>query len=92
MPGRQPDPLGADVVHVGEDRGNRAGLAGRFGFPSARVEMFDEKLVHAVIGGEDLDCGPADLRVKVLLTGLTGGQGCFLPEPSYFRARISGAS
>jgi len=26
--------------------------------------MFDEKLVHALIGGEDLHCGPAEMSVK----------------------------
>lgn len=66
--GGQPDPLGADVVHVGEDGDDRAGLAGRFGAPGARVEMFDEKLVHAVIGSKDPGRGSADLRTNVLLT------------------------
>jgi hypothetical protein len=64
----QPDPLGADVVHVGEDGDDRAGLVGRFGAPGARVEMFDKLLIHALIGGKDLDCGPADLRLNVVLT------------------------
>jgi len=38
--GCKPDPLGADIVHVREDRRNGAGLAGRFGFPGGRVKMF----------------------------------------------------
>src|ERR1700686_239181 len=42
----KPDPLGADVVHVREDRGNGAGLAGRFCFPGAWVKMLDKHLVH----------------------------------------------
>jgi hypothetical protein len=92
MRSSKPDPLGADVVHVREDGGNGAGLAGRFSVPGTRVEMFDKHLVHALIGGKDMDCGSAELSVRVELTGLTGGQGCFLPEPSYFRAWISGAS
>ena len=64
---RQPDPLRADVVHVGEDCGNGAdgvvawvpggragsGLCCRFRSPGGRVEMFDEKLVHAVVGEKD---------------------------------------
>src|SRR3977135_3506595 len=39
----KPDPLGADIVHVREDRRNGAGLAGRFGWqfgsPGSRVKM-----------------------------------------------------
>jgi hypothetical protein len=55
----KPDPLRADVVHVREDRGNGASFAGRFCSPGARVEMFDKYLVHAVVGGKYLGCGPA---------------------------------
>ncbi len=44
------------------------GLAGRFGFPGGRVKMFDENLVHAIIGGKDLDCGSAELSVNLVLT------------------------
>jgi hypothetical protein len=74
--GGEPDPLGADVVHVGEDRRNSADVAGRFGWrfcrqfgsPGGRVKMFDEKLVHAIIGGKDLDCGAAELSVNLRLT------------------------
>src|SRR5436189_211189 len=36
----KPDPLGADVVHVREDRRNGTGLAGRFGSPGDWVKMF----------------------------------------------------
>ena len=64
----KPDPLAADIVHVGEDRRNGADLAGWFGSPGGRGEMFDKKLVDAIIGGKDLDCGSAELsestRVK----------------------------
>jgi hypothetical protein len=66
---RKPDPLGADIVHVREDRRDGAGLAGRLGCPGARVKMFDEDLVHALIGREGLDCGSAELRVNFVLTG-----------------------
>jgi hypothetical protein len=64
--GGQPNPLGADVVHVGEDGDDRAGLAGRFGSPGARVEMFDEHLIHALISRKDLGCRSAELRVNVV--------------------------
>ena len=56
---RKPDPFAADIVHVGEDRRNGADIAGRFGSPGSRVKMFDQHLVHAIIGGKDLDCGSA---------------------------------
>ncbi len=72
------DPLRADVVHVREDRRNGADLAGRFGSPGGRVKVFNKNLVHALISGEDLHCGSAQLcvnlsrvsllRVKLLLT------------------------
>src|SRR5437867_11532461 len=61
----KPDPLGADIVHVREDRRNGADLAGRFGPPGGRVKMFDKNLVDAIVGGKDLDCGSAQLRVKL---------------------------
>src|SRR5207244_411601 len=61
----KPDPLGADIVHVREDRRNGADLAGRFGAPGSRVKMFDKHLVHAIIGGKDLDCGSAQFRVNL---------------------------
>src|SRR5438034_2837753 len=64
----KPDPLGADIVHVREDRRNGAGLARRFGSPGGRVKMFDKNLVHAIIGGKDLDCGSAELSVNLELT------------------------
>src|SRR5438094_9057660 len=38
----KPDPLGADIVHVREDRRNGAGLARRFGPPGRRVGVFDK--------------------------------------------------
>ena len=60
----KPDPLASDIVHVREDRRNGAGLAGRFGCPGGRVKVFDENLVHAIIGGKDPDCGSAELSVS----------------------------
>src|ERR1700693_2511337 len=91
---RKPDPLGADVVHVREDRRNAAPLAGRFGSPGGRVKMLDKHLVHALVGRKDLDWGSAQwsaqfsaqtsaqfsvkLRVNLVLTR---GHGSLLLEP-----------
>src|SRR5438270_1386133 len=77
----KPDPLGADIMHVREDGRNGSGLAGRFGPPGGRVKMFDKHLVHAIISGKDLDCGPAELCVNLVLTSkvLTRGHGSLLP-------------
>ena len=63
----EPDPFGADVVHVGEDGRNGASVGWWFRFPDIGVKMFDEKLVHAIVGGEDLDRGPAELSVNLVL-------------------------
>src|SRR6266849_3964843 len=81
----KPDPLAADIVHVREDRRNGADIvfAGRFGSPGGRVKMFDQNLVHAIIGGKDLDCGSAELSVN---PGLTRGHGSLLLDLYYFRA------
>jgi len=73
----KPDPLGADIMHVREDRHNGAGLAGRFSSPGGRVKMLDKHLVHAIIGGKDLDCGSAELSLN---HGLTRGHGFLLPD------------
>jgi len=74
----EPDPLGADVVHVGEYRRDVSGFGWRFGWqissPCGRVKMFDKKLVHAIIGGKDLDCGSAELSMN---PGLTRGHGSY---------------
>ena len=51
--------------------------AGRFGSPGGRVKMFDKNLVHAIIGGKDLYCGSAELRVNLVLTR---GHGSLLPD------------
>jgi hypothetical protein len=55
-------------VHVREDRRDGASLAGRFGFPGGSVKMSDKNLVHALIGGKDLHCGSAELRLNLVLT------------------------
>lgn len=74
---RKPDPLGADIVHMREDRRNGAGLAGRFGSPDSGVKMLDKHLVHAIIGGKYLDCSSVELSVNLVLTG---GHGSLLPD------------
>ena len=73
----KPDPLGADIVHVREDRHNGAGFAfaGRFGPPNGRVKVFDKNLIDEIIGGKDLGCGSAELSVNL---GLTRGHGSLL--------------
>src|ERR1700675_5094775 len=55
----KPDPLAADIMHVREYRRNGAGLARRFGSPGGGVKTFDKNLVYAIVGGKDLDRGPA---------------------------------
>ena len=78
----EPDPLAANVMHVGEDGGDGPGLvrprAGqfrreigwRFCFPGRRVQVLNQELVHAVVGGEHLNCGSAELRISL---GQKGG-------------------
>ena len=73
----KPDPLGADIVHVREDRCNGADFARRLGFPGGRIEMFDKNLVQAIIGGKNLHCGSAELSVNLVLTR---GHGSLLPD------------
>jgi hypothetical protein len=68
----EPDPLGADVVHVGEDCGDGADVAERFGLPCGGIEMLDEELVQMVVQGEDV-CG-ISVEVRVALS-LTLGHG-----------------
>ncbi len=54
--------------------------------------MFDQNLVHAVIGGKDLDSGTAELSVNPGLTigGLARGHGSLLNHRKrwFARARI----
>jgi hypothetical protein len=100
---RKPDPLGADVVHVREDRRNRAGLAGRLGAPGGRVEAFDKHLIRPLIGGKDLDCGPPQWSVKLRTQScapfslksrvnllVTHGHGSLPPEPIIRPGRATG--
>ena len=50
-------------------------LPGGLARPGGRVKMFDEELVHSIVGGKDPDCGLAELSVSL---GLTGGHGSLL--------------
>ena len=78
----KPDPLGADIVHMREDRRYGTGLAGRFGFPGGRVKMFDKKLVHPIVGGKDLDGSSVELSVNLVLKR---SHGSLLLDLSYFQ-------
>src|SRR5882724_5622960 len=80
MRGGEADPLRANVVHVRENRRDGADFAGRFGAPCGRVEIFDQELVHAFIGGEDPDGGWAELSVNLLTANfwLAVGHGSLL--------------
>ena len=63
MRGREPEPLAADVVYMGEYRRDRARLAaGRFCPPGARMEMLEDELVHSVIDGVGLEQRVAKIR------------------------------
>jgi hypothetical protein len=77
----KPNPLAAHIVHVREDRRDGAGLAGRLGSPRARIKMFDKHLVHALIGGKDLDRGAAQLCVSLLRLNLALTRGHGTPAP-----------
>jgi hypothetical protein len=48
------------------------GVGWRLRSPGGRVEMFDQNLIHAIIGGKDLGRGSTGLSVK---RGLTVGHG-----------------
>jgi hypothetical protein len=68
MRSRKPDPLAPHIVHVRENRRDAAGLAGRFRSPRGRINMFDEHLVHALVGGKYPHCGAAEFSVNLALT------------------------
>jgi hypothetical protein len=91
----EPDPLGADIVHVREDRRNGAGLAGRFGSPGGRIKMFDKDLVDPIVGGKHLDCGRTGLSVNLILMGghrtLLVTAFCLLPT-AFHRAQAMPSS
>jgi hypothetical protein len=64
----KPDPLGANIVQVREDRRNVSGLAGWFGFPGLRVKILDKHLVDALIGCENPHSGSAKFSVNLATT------------------------
>lgn len=72
----QPDPFTADVVHVGEDGGDGADIAGRLGFPCGGVEMLDDELVHLLIDGKYARRGWTGLRLR---PGFASGHDSLLP-------------
>lgn len=61
----KPDPLAADIVHVGEDRRNGADVAGRLRHLCGGVEVLDEELVEALVCREDAEGGFCLLREKL---------------------------
>jgi len=63
---RKPDPLGADIVHVRENRRNVADLAGRFGTPGRGVKTLDKHVVRAIIYCKNLGCGSAQVQLNML--------------------------
>jgi len=58
------NPFGSNVVHMRKDCGDGADFAGWLSGSGGRVELFDEKLVHAFIGGKNLHGGFAELRLR----------------------------
>src|SRR6267154_754622 len=80
MRGGEAYPLRANVVHVRKNSGNRSALAGRLGGPSGGVKMFDQHLIHALIGDKDPDCDMAELSVNLLTANfwLAVGHGSLL--------------
>jgi hypothetical protein len=67
MRSRKPDPLAAHIVHVREDRRDAAGFAGRFRSPGGRVKMFDQNLIHALVGGKNPHRGSPELSLHFAL-------------------------
>jgi hypothetical protein len=55
-----------------EDGRNASGLAGGFGCPGARVKVFDNILVYAIVSGKDADGGSGELSVGPMLTRAHG--------------------
>ena len=68
--GGEPDPLGAHIVHVGEDRSDGAHIAGRLRIPCGRIKVFKDDLVHPLVGGKNLNCCAVELRASLWFTRL----------------------
>ncbi|AXC11016.1 hypothetical protein ACPOL_1670 [Acidisarcina polymorpha] len=68
---REPDPLAAHIVHVREDCGDGAHIAGRSSSPGSRVKVLDNTLIHPLIRGEGLDGTSTEqiLKMNLALTG-----------------------
>jgi hypothetical protein len=47
-------------MHVREHCGNGASFGGRRGSPGCRIKVFNESLIHAVIGGKSFSGGRAE--------------------------------
>jgi hypothetical protein len=78
---RKPDPLGADIVHMREDRRNRANFARWSRSPRLRGKMFEKNLVDAVVDGKDLGRGSAGLKMNLVSTRSHGlPPGLILPN------------
>src|SRR5262249_56914809 len=61
--GGEPEPFAPDVMHMREDRDNRAGVAaGRLGSPGLGIKMAQNKLVHPFVDRIALKQGLAKLR------------------------------
>jgi len=86
MRSRQPDPLTANIVHVGEDGRDSACVARRIGSPRGRIKLLQQNLVHLFVDRENAYSGLAELGVR---PGLTIGHGSALPAPWYFRSASS---
>jgi hypothetical protein len=78
-PHAEPAGVWLDVPFVSQEK-NGCGAASIAMVVRYLVKMFDKNLVHAIIGGKDLDCGSAELSVNLGLTiGVwTRGHGSLL--------------
>jgi hypothetical protein len=55
-------------MHVRKNRGNRAHLPRRFGSPRCSIKMFDNHLIHALIGGKDPQRSSPQLSLILVFT------------------------
>lgn len=78
MRSREPDPLGADIVHMREDGRYGADIADRFGSPRVRVKVLQKVLVDVVCSSKEIHCGSSELSVNL---ESTRGHGSLLLAP-----------